>query len=57
MPIPKAFEIPDAREALHKEWDKLEGKNAWHLKAVRPKAQVIKEAKAGGQMKNSQLGK
>ena len=69
VPIPKALKIPDAREALHKEWDKLEGKNAWDLKAVRPKAQVIKEAKAEGRsvhfgslmelcnIKNSQLGK
>ena len=58
-----------AQESLHKEWAKLEGKNAWDYKAVRPKAQVIKEAKAGGRsvhfgslmeqrhIKNSQLGK
>ena len=69
VPIPKALKIPDAREALHKEWAKLEGKNAWDLKAVRPKAQVILEAKAGGRgvhfgslmelchIKNSQLVK
>ena len=45
------------------------GKNAWDLKAVRPKAEVINEAKAGRRsvhfgslmelchIKNSQLGK
>ena len=33
---------------MRNEWDKLEGKNAWDYKAVRPKAEVIKEAKAGG---------
>ena len=47
----------------------LGGKNAWDYNAVRPKAEVIKEAKAGGRsvhfgslmelchIKNSQLGK
>ncbi len=46
IPIPKALKVPAAREALHSEWAKLEGKNSWDIKAVRPKAQVIKEAKA-----------
>ena len=69
VPIPKALKIPAAREALHNEWAKLEGKQASDIKAVRPKAQVIKEAKTEGRsvhfgslmelcsIKNSQLGK
>ena len=69
IPIPKALKIPAARDSLHDEWAKLEGKHAWDLKAVRPKAQVIKEAKAEGRfvhfgslmelcsIKNSQLAK
>ena len=69
VPIPKALKIPAAREALQGEWKKLEGKNSWDLKAVRPKAQVMKEARADGRevhfgslmelcsIKNSQLEK
>ena len=69
VPIPKALKIPEAREALKEEWDKLERTTAWNLKAVKPKAQVIAEAKKEGRsvhfgslmelcsIKNSQLGK
>ncbi len=48
IPIPKALKVPAAREALHSEWAKLESKNSCDVKAVRPKAEVIKEAKAEG---------
>ena len=69
IPIPKALKVPAAREALHSEWAKLEGKHAWDVKAVRLKAQVTKEAKAEGRsvhfgslielcsIRNTQLGK
>ena len=40
-----AMKIPKAKEALDKEWDKLGIKNAWDLKTVRPRQQVIKDAK------------
>ena len=69
IPIPKALKIPEGREALKAEWDKLEKKTAWDVSRVRPKAQVIAEAKKDGRpvhfgslmelcsIKNSQLGK
>ena len=68
VPIPKALTIPEAREALEAEWAKLEAKKAWDITKVRPKAEVIREAKATGRtihfgslmdlchLKNSQLG-
>ena len=40
-----AMKIPKAKEALDNEWDKLGIKNAWDLKTVRPRQQVIKDAK------------
>ena len=68
VPIPKALRIPEAREALEAEWTKLERKKAWDISKVRPKAAVIREAKAQGRsvhfgslmdlchLKNSQMG-
>ena len=48
VPIPKALKIPAAREALEKEWKKLENKSAWDLGSVRERAAVIKEATSKG---------
>ena len=41
------MQIPDAIKAMKKEWDKLEVKSkpAWDVTQVRPKADVIREAK------------
>jgi hypothetical protein len=44
----KALRIPKAKEAADKEWTKLGNKNAWLLDTVKPRQQVIKEAKAKG---------
>jgi hypothetical protein len=67
--IQKALQIPEARAALEKEWNKLETKRAWNTAKVRPKAEVIAESKRTGRpvhfgslmdlchIKNSQLGK
>ena len=69
LPIPKAMQIPAAKEALEKEWRKLETKEAWDVSKVAPKAKVIRDAKARGvhvhfgslmdlcHIKNSQMGK
>ena len=60
VPIPKALTIPDAKKALDKAWD---------VSKVRPKAEVIAQAKRAGRpvhfgslmdlchVKNSQLEK
>jgi len=69
--IPKALKIPEGREALEKEWAKLENpkRPAWDVSRVRPKAEVIAESERTGKpvhfgslrdlchIKNSQLGK
>ena len=41
------MQIPDGLKAMKKEWDKLEvkGNPAWDVTKVRPKADVIREAK------------
>jgi len=68
LPIPKAMKIPGAKEALSKEWGKLEAKTAWDVTKVRAKKDVIREAKAAKKsvhfgslmelchIKNSQMG-
>ena len=48
LAIPKALKIPAAKEALEKEWRKLETKKAWDVSKVQPKAKVIRDAKARG---------
>ena len=69
VPIPKAMLIPEAKAGLEKEWNKLEVKKAWNIDKVKPKAEVIAQAKRNGRpvhfgslmdlchVKNSQLGK
>ena len=69
LPIPKALQIPAAKEALEAEWRKLELKKAWDVSKVAPKVKVIRDAKARGvhvhfgflmdlcHIKNSQMGK
>ena len=69
VPIPKAMLIPEAKAALEKEWNKLEVKKAWDISKVKPKAEVIAQAKRNRRpvhfgslmdlchVKNSQLGK
>jgi len=66
--IKKALQIPDARKALDAEWAKLVKRGAWDVRKVRPKAEVIAEARSTGvpahfgslrdlcHIKNSQLG-
>ena len=41
--------IPKAREAVDKEWNKLEGKRAWLLETVREYSEVADEAKRKGE--------
>ena len=41
--------IPDAKEAVEKEWETLEKIPAWQLTKVRNKKEVIVEARDGGQ--------
>ena len=48
VPITKAYKIPDARKAIDKEWDKLTKKGAWDFSTVKPRKQVIAEAKRKG---------
>ena len=63
----KALKILAAKAAVEKEWKKLEDKKAWVYATVRPKAEVMAEAKSKGEqchfgslmdlchVKNSQL--
>jgi len=41
LPIPKALQIPAAREALEAEWRKLESKKAWDVSKVAPKLKLM----------------
>ena len=45
IPMPKAMQIPDAKAAVDKEWEKLEKIPAWSLTKVRSKSEVIDEAR------------
>ena len=44
IPMPQAMEIPDAKAAVDKEWQKLETIPAWQLGEVKSKKEVILEA-------------
>ena len=46
IPMPKAMKIPEAKTAADKEWNKLKDERAWLLETVKPRQQVIREAKA-----------
>ena len=48
IPMPQAMKIPAAKEAVDKEWEKLEKISAWNLTKVRSKSEVIDEAKTAG---------
>ena len=48
IPMPQALNIPDAKAAVEKEWDKLEKIPAWQLTKVRNKKEVIEEARNNG---------
>ena len=43
--MPQALKIPDAKEAVEKDWEKLEKIPAWQLTKVRNKKEVIEEAR------------
>ena len=45
IPMPQAMEIPAAKAAVDKEWEKLEKIPAWDLTKVRSKKEVIDEAR------------
>ena len=45
IPMPQAMEIPAAKAAVDKEWEKLEKISDWNLTKVRSKKQVIDEAR------------
>ena len=48
IPMPQAMEIPTAKAAVDKEWEKLEKIPAWDLTKVRSKKEVIDEARTKG---------
>ena len=48
IPMPQAMKIPAAKEAVDKEWEKLEKIQAWDLTKVRSKSEVIDEARTKG---------
>ena len=45
IPMKKAQSIPKARAAVNKEWDALASLPAWDVSKVKPKSQVIAEAR------------
>ena len=45
----QAMKIPAAKEAVDKEWEKLEKISAWNLTKVKSKKQVIDEARKKGE--------
>ena len=45
LPMPHAMNIPAAKEAVDKEWRKLEKISVWNLAKVRNKSEVIEEAR------------
>ena len=48
IPMSQAVKIPDAKEALEKEWEKLEKIPAWDKTKVRNKSDKIDEARTTG---------
>ena len=48
IPMPQAMKIPAAKEAVDREWEKLDKLPAWDLTKVRSKSEVIDEARAKG---------
>ena len=48
IPMPQATNIPAAKAAVDKEWDKLEKISAWNLTKVRSKKEVIDQARTKG---------
>ena len=48
VPMPQAMQIPAAKAAVDKEWEKLEKIPAWDLTQVRSKSEVIDEARTKG---------
>ena len=48
IPMPQAIEIPAAKAAADKEWEKLEKIPAWDLTKVRSKSEVTDEARTKG---------
>ena len=48
IPMPQAMKIPAEKEAVDKEWVKLEKISAWDLTKVKSKKDVIDEARASG---------
>ena len=48
VPMPQAINIPAAKAAVDKEWEKLEKISAWNLMKIRCKKEVIDEARTSG---------
>ena len=48
IPMPQAMKIPAAKEAVDKEWEKLEKISAWNLTKVRSEEEVIDGARTLG---------
>ena len=52
VPILQATEIPDAKAAVDKEWEKLEKLQAWHMTKVKSKKVVAREVGSPKQASN-----
>ena len=48
IPMPQAMKIHAAKEAVDKEWEKLEKISAWNLTKVRSKKELLDEARTKG---------
>ena len=48
IPMPQAMNLPAAKAAVNKEWEKLEKIPAWDLTKVRSKSEVIDDARTKG---------
>ena len=48
IPMPQAMNIPAAKAAVDKEWEKFKKISAWNLTKVRSKKEVIDEARMSG---------
>ena len=53
VPMPQAMEIPDAKAAADKEWDKMTTSPAWQESKVKSKQEVVDHAQKEGKSVNS----
>ena len=46
--IQEAMKVPDAKAAVDEKWNQLKAISVWDVKKVRPKSEVIRQAKKDG---------